>query len=81
MGNDDYLVPIAQKIGATIIEFCGDHTEFHAEELHHYVSRKCGSVAPASADRILRHLRSLGKIEYVVDRGASLYTVLNVRAA
>ena len=64
-------------IGQAIVEFCEAHVgqQFFADDLRRHVSKKC-RTAPASADRVLRSLRSLGVVQYrVVDRRASLYLV------
>lgn len=52
---------------------------FRAEDLHRFVSRQTGKNAPASADRVLRHLRQQGVVDYVVvNRAQSLYRVTGV---
>lgn len=79
--NDAYLVPITNRIGDAIIEFCCIRREFHADDLRAFVTERCGAVAPGSADRILRNLRSKGLLDYVVCRSESLYTVVSVRDA
>jgi DNA-binding PadR family transcriptional regulator len=69
---------VRDRIAAAVLEFaslfCG--VTFHAEQLHRYVSDRVGKVAPGSADRILRHLKQKGLVNYtVVDRARSLYRV------
>lgn len=71
---------VSSRIAPTILEFCKERAgqTFHAEDLHRYVEQKTGRLAPASADRILRSLRSSKQVEYrVVDRHRSLYEVTN----
>lgn len=51
---------------------------FHMQELNEYVQQHHES-APASADRILRQLRSEGRVAYeVLSRSESLYVVKGV---
>lgn len=71
---------VAGKIGPAVLSFIvsiGVGSQFHAQQLHDHVGR---SVAPASADRILRLLRREGVIDYiVVDRRASLYRITAIQ--
>ena len=47
---------------------------FHAEELLNYVVERLPDIAPDSPGRILRELRLLGRLDYVVlNRRQSLY--------
>lgn len=74
------LARVSGVIATAILEFFrmrrikGLH-EFHADELHNWVAGHIiSSTAPASADRILRELRRVGKVQYVVvNRRQSLY--------
>ena len=75
------LTRVSSRIGPAIIKFYRRNigNDFHALDLHASVERQCGSVAPASSDRILRLLRTRGLVNYTVkDRGQSLYTFLPV---
>lgn len=76
--NDEYLVPVSHRIAFSILEFCCNRRQFHADDLRQHVVTRCGVVAPGSADRILRDLRKKGRVNYSVDRAASLYTILHV---
>ena len=70
---------VCGKIGPLVLEFCrrvGVGGEFRAVRLHNFVG---DSVAPASADRILRELRRAGQVDYViVNRRQSLYRITGV---
>jgi hypothetical protein len=47
---------------------------FHAEDLRDYVIERVPDIAPDSPGRILRELRLLGRLDYVViNRRQSLY--------
>ena len=73
---------VSVRIGAALIHFCRSHVgrTFHADELRTYVCRNVGSIAPGSADRILRDLRQRGVVNYeVISRSDSLYVVHQVR--
>lgn len=74
-----HLARVTSAIGQAVLEFCrsiGANGEFHAKQLHDYVG---SHVAPASADRILRQMRSAGRVNYaVVNRRASLYRITAV---
>lgn len=78
------LARVTGAIGKAIIGFLrarlnNGMTEFHADELRQWV-RAALPTAPASADRVLRDLRSAGIVNYqVVNRRASLYRILNVQ--
>ncbi|MCX8512645.1 MAG: hypothetical protein ORN83_12890 [Chthoniobacteraceae bacterium] len=72
----EMLERINLRIGKAIIEFCSMQKKFHADDLRKHVSKNVGKVAPGSADRILRDLRSRGVLNYrVLSRRASLYEV------
>ena len=68
------LARVTAAIGKDVLEFCdsrGVKGTFHADELHTFVGKH---VAPASADRVLRHLRQKGYLDYIIlDRRASFY--------
>ena len=73
------LERVSSRISRAVIEFCREHFRFHADELRQYVSRETGIAAPASADRILRHLRQQRKIDYrVISRRESLYEMISI---
>lgn len=74
------LERVRNAIGAHVLAFCRARIgrEFHAQELRDYVAR-VHPTAPASADRILRDLRSRGLVAYVlVSRSKSLYRVESI---
>lgn len=73
---------VAANIGAVVLAFCCERLriggQFHMQELNEWVQAKHPS-APASADRILRQLRSEGKVAYeVLNRSESLYQLKEV---
>lgn len=74
--QEQHLRRVAGKIGPLVLRFLrlrGVGETFHAADLHDYVGP---SVAPASADRILRELRRRGNVDYLVEnRRASLYRI------
>src|SRR5262249_9941550 len=74
------LARVTGKIGRAVQTFvrkCGIGGFFHAQELHDFVGR---SVAPASADRILRELRKQGWFDYdVINRRSSLYQITAIK--
>jgi hypothetical protein len=83
----DQLQRVALNLSETIIEFwrlrlaaaqaTGMESRFTSLELRHYVNAKNFGTAPSSADRIMRSLRSQGKINYVLtNRAKSLYTAV-----
>lgn len=79
------LSRVSMRISDAILLFCRARTvsmakcpQFYMSELLHSVLARTGQCAPASADRVLRLLRSQGKIEYAVDRGKSLYHLIYV---
>jgi hypothetical protein len=82
-GNVEQLERVSDKIGALVFGFCLDRLttgrpEFHATDLREYVAAFI-PTAPASADRILRHLRRKNAVRYVVvDRRKSLYRLVAV---
>jgi ribosomal protein S25 len=53
--------------------------EFHNGDLHDYVNQRV-TIAPGSADRIMRDLRAKGRVNYkVINRRQSLYLSLPVK--
>lgn len=75
----EHICRVTSAIGKAIMAFCGEHNNFHAEDLRGFIRNSCGSTAPGSADRILRDLRKKRLLNYrVIDRRASLYQVLPV---
>ena len=84
---DFELDRVKSRLARPIVEWCKfclrrRDGRFQSEELYHYIDCKVRPrPAPGSADRILRELRRQGLIDYrVVNRRASLYEVLEVRA-
>jgi hypothetical protein len=73
------LARVTARIGQAILVFHSElqetaNRQFHMEELRKYVQFRTSLLAPASADRVLRDLRSKGLIDYeVVNRAQSLY--------
>ena len=68
------LQRVSQRISAAIVEFIAGCHRFHADTLRRHVASRVGSIAPGSADRILRDLRQRGVIDYkVISRRQSLY--------
>lgn len=77
MSNAEHLSRVSAKIAQAVIDYCKEHERFRADDLRRYVETRCKHCAPGSADRILRHMRRKGAINYVIlDRRASLYMVL-----
>lgn len=77
--NKPHLDRVRGKIGPAVLSFLrqrGIGGAFHATELHSFVG---SSVAPASADRVLRDLRRNGACDYeIVNRRASFYRILKL---
>lgn len=70
---------VRAHIGDIVLEFCQENSVFYMSELFQHVRDKVGRIAPDSPSRILRLLKSLGKVDYeVLDRATSLYQVLRV---
>jgi DNA-binding PadR family transcriptional regulator len=69
------LTRVTERIRAAILAFAQQSApEFHAEDLRRFVRQRCGEIAPGSADRILRHLRSARIVNYeLVSRKQSRY--------
>jgi hypothetical protein len=67
------------KVAPSIFAFLRERSRFTGPELHQYVSER-HSVAPGTADRVLRLMRCKGLISYVVtDRSKSQYAVINIK--
>lgn len=75
------LERVKGSIAAVILDFfatkkVGEH--FFASDVHSFVRSKA-SIAPASADRVMRDLRQSGEVNYVVvSRSRSEYRVESV---
>lgn len=73
---------VGKKIGAVILRYyqhklSGAASDFHMEDLVTYVQTTIPSVAPDSASRILRNLRTQGELNYeVLSRTNSHYRML-----
>jgi hypothetical protein len=81
--QSENLIRVSGAISKAIIGFLrarlnNGTPEFFADELRQWVSCSL-SVAPGSADRILRDLRKAGRVSYrVINRPKSLYRVESV---
>jgi len=78
-GQAEHLERVTARIGVATREFFRNSTvaDFHADDLRRYVIGRCGVVAPASADRVLRELRKQHLLNYVVlNRRQSLYRIV-----
>jgi len=67
---------VYSRIAPIIVEFSRKYAgqKFHMEQLRRYVTEQDPGVAPDSPGRILRELRLMNRLDYVVlDRRASLY--------
>jgi len=76
MSNRQYLDSVTSRIGASIMDFCRAKVgkQFYAEDLRRHVINHIGTIAPGSADRVLRDLRQRGFVDYrVLHRATSLY--------
>jgi hypothetical protein len=73
------LQRVSERLRKPVIDFCRKHPSFRASELREYVERTLGQpIAPGSADRTLRALRSLGVLDYcVTNRRSGTYEVLS----
>lgn len=79
--NAPFMQSTAARLTPAIVAFCRPRIgrEFHADDLRAFVAGSVG-CAPASSDRVLRHLRQRGVIGYsVINRRASLYRIDNVK--
>ena len=77
--QNENLRRVSARIGKAILAFYENdpNAAFHADDLRDSVREKCGKVAPASSDRVLRDLRKKGEINYeVTNRRQSLYQFL-----
>ncbi len=78
MEQADNLDRVATRIQNAIVQFCDLYCgrTFHADQLRAFVTERVGTVAPGSADRVLRAMRQRGLVSYeVVNRAKSLYRV------
>lgn len=74
----EQLRRVSGKIASMVLEYVREHQIFRGPDLHEHVAAQY-SVAPGSADRVLRSLRRDGLVDYrVVNRSASLYQVFKV---
>jgi hypothetical protein len=67
---------VFSRIAPVILQFKAEQPDstFHAEDLRDYVIGRLPDIAPDSPGRILRELRLLGYLNYVViNRRQSLY--------
>ena len=81
--KDGNLQRVADNIGARVLKFARSRAgkEFYSSELLTYVRLRFPLIAPDSPGRILRQLRSAGKVEYhVLSRNMSRYRVDGVAA-
>jgi hypothetical protein len=79
------LQRVSAKIGDVVWRFCvrrmRHHAPFNMVDLVAHVTAIMPFIAPDSPSRILRELRRQGRVDYVVvNRAASLYRVVAVRA-
>ncbi len=75
----DNIAPLILRFARSRLEL--NVPEFQMHELHAYVAEQA-RAAPASADRVLRALRQLGRLDYrCIDRGRSRYRILSVKEA
>ena len=80
MSQTEELSRVQANIGELVEQFVLDRWQtgqprFHIQDLHDYIAART-QIAPASPDRILRHLRLEGKFDYkVVNRSDSCYEV------
>lgn len=84
--QSENLERVSTKIARYVCEFVAIRLEyrqpFTADELRGFVERRNKAIAPASTDRILRHEKQLGHLNYrVLNRRQSLYEPLPVDAA
>lgn len=81
--QQEHVERVGGAIGRTIIGFLrarlnNGMTEFCADDLRSWVAARHPG-APASADRILRHLRQRGFVTYyVINRAKSLYRLVSI---
>jgi hypothetical protein len=75
----DELQRVSERLRKPVIDFCRANKAFRASELREYVEQALGQpIAPGSADRTLRALRSLGVLDYcVTNRRSGTYEVIS----
>ena len=80
MSQTEELSRVQANIGELVQQFVLDRWQtgqprFYIQDLHDYIAART-QIAPASPDRILRHLRLEGKFDYkVVNRSDSCYEI------
>ena len=76
------IARVSAKISPIIATFFherGVGSEFHVDDLRRYVARRYAVVAPDSAGRIMRDMRTRHWVDYeVVNRRASLYRITSL---
>jgi hypothetical protein len=75
-GDREERERVFARIAPVILEFKQERPNgtFHVEELREYVCERMPEIAPDSPGRILRELRQVGLLDYVVlNRRQSLY--------
>jgi hypothetical protein len=78
----EQLNRVALNLNQAIVEFwakrvAAEEPRFTSTELRQHVQHYNYGTAPASADRVLRMLRTKGLVNYaVINRGKSLYLAL-----
>jgi hypothetical protein len=76
-----HLKRAQDRLGTAILEFCklrrfSAGSLFHMDDLRKYLTDAGIVFAPASPDRVLRHLRTIKMVNYrVVNRRQSLYQI------
>jgi len=79
---EQQLNRVALNLNQAIVEFwakrvAAEEPRFTSTELRQHVQHYNYGTAPASADRVLRMLRTKGLVNYaVINRGKSLYLAL-----
>jgi hypothetical protein len=79
---EQQLNRVALNLNQAIVEFwakrvVAEEPRFTSTELRQHVQHYNYGTAPASADRVLRMLRTKGLVNYaVINRGKSLYLAL-----
>ena len=84
---EQQLNRVALNLNQAIVEFWAKRVDaeeprFTSTELRQHVQHYNYGTAPASADRVLRMLRTKGLVNYaVINRGKSLYLALPLEIA
>jgi hypothetical protein len=77
------LKKVTSKISLLILSFCNNNLRsqkgtFTMTELDNYVVENT-KATPGSAGRVLRYLKSIGKVQYkIINRAKSLYSIWTV---